>query len=100
MQLLLNQIKIVLMKHRIEVKILGQIQGVGFRLFIARKARELGIVGFAQNMPDGSVEIIAEGEKEKLKELIKHLQFGPGEIEKITEKWSQFEDEFKEFQVK
>jgi len=88
------------MKHRIEVKIFGQIQGVGFRLFIARKARELGIAGFTQNMPDGSVEIVAEGEEEQLKELIKHLQFGPGKIEKATTQWQRFEEEFKGFEVK
>jgi acylphosphatase len=88
------------MKHRILIKIFGNVQGVGFRLFIARKARELGIFGFVENNSDGSVEIVGEGEENNLKELIKHLQFGPGEIEKVTTQWQRFEDEFKGFEVR
>ena len=82
------------------VTIFGDVQGVGFRFFIAKKARELLISGYVQNLSDGSVEIIAEGEESQLKELVKHLQFGPGEIKKITEKWLRFEDEFRKFEVK
>ena len=39
----------------------GRVQGVGYRYFVLRQAEELGLAGFARNLPDGSVEVIAEG---------------------------------------
>jgi len=39
----------------------GLVQGVGFRWFVARQARALGLTGYARNMPDGAVEILARG---------------------------------------
>jgi len=44
----------------------GRVQGVFFRAFVQRLARQLGISGYVRNLPDGSVEIRAEGEKSQL----------------------------------
>lgn len=63
--------------NRAEFKVYGLVQGVGFRYFVYRKAKELGLVGFAKNLFDGSVLVIAEGEKEKLEKLYNYLKIGP-----------------------
>ncbi len=58
--------------------ILGSVQGVGFRWFVARHARTLGLTGFARNLPDGSVEVVAAGtDMSALSRLETLLQAGP-----------------------
>ena len=47
----------------------GQVQGVGFRWWARVQARELGLVGFARNLPDGRVEICVQGELEAIERL-------------------------------
>jgi acylphosphatase len=60
-------------RYRIE----GRVQGVGFRYFTRRTARGLGIRGQVRNLPDGSVEAIAEGSPEALEALERRLRAGP-----------------------
>lgn len=52
----------------------GQVQGVGFRATAYYFARELNLVGFVKNLPDGRVELMAQGEEENLKKLIEELK--------------------------
>jgi acylphosphatase len=60
------------------IKVYGKVQGVGFRYYTHKKANELGLTGFVQNRPDGSVYIEAEGQEEKLDEFILWCHEGPG----------------------
>jgi acylphosphatase len=55
----------------------GMVQGVGFRWFVARHARSLGLAGFARNLPDGRVEVVVSGPDEALPELERLLHAGP-----------------------
>jgi acylphosphatase len=55
----------------------GQVQGVGFRWFVARHSRRLGLHGQARNLPDGRVEVIAAGSEDGLRELGQLLLAGP-----------------------
>ena len=55
----------------------GQVQGVGFRWFVHRHAARLRLSGWAQNLPDGRVEVVASGPDENLEELEKLLREGP-----------------------
>ncbi len=55
----------------------GIVQGVGYRAFTRKVAKSLGLKGFVRNLPDGRVEVYAEGEEEKLRELLNHLEKGP-----------------------
>lgn len=55
----------------------GTVQGVGFRWFVGRTARRLGLTGFARNLPDGSVEVVAAGSEAALAELAAALAVGP-----------------------
>ncbi|MCH9647881.1 MAG: acylphosphatase [Deltaproteobacteria bacterium] len=55
----------------------GRVQGVAFRAFTRRAARELKICGWARNRPDGTVEIRAWGSEEQLTQLREKVQRGP-----------------------
>jgi acylphosphatase len=55
----------------------GHVQGVFFRATTRDVARDLGIYGFVRNLEDRSVEVVAEGSREKLDELIRFLHEGP-----------------------
>jgi acylphosphatase len=56
----------------------GQVQGVGFRWFVARHARSLGLGGYARNLPDGRVEVVASGDAaEAMARLEELLRAGP-----------------------
>jgi len=55
----------------------GMVQGVGFRWFVARHARSLGLVGYARNLPDGRVEVLVTGPDESLPALEQLLKAGP-----------------------
>ncbi len=62
----------------------GKVQGVWFRAGTQDKAKELGITGWARNLPDGRVEVIACGEKDKVAELHAWLKQGP-ELANVTD---------------
>ncbi len=63
----------------------GRVQGVGFRFTARDRARSLGIVGWVKNLPDGSVEMLAEGEEADLVELLAQLKsFFRGNIHSAT----------------
>jgi len=55
----------------------GRVQGVGFRAFVADAARNLGLAGLARNLPDGRVEVVAEGLPRDLDALESELRTGP-----------------------
>lgn len=55
----------------------GLVQGVAFRHFTKVKARELGLTGFVRNLPDGRVEVWAEGPRAAVEELVRWLDRGP-----------------------
>lgn len=55
----------------------GRVQGVGFRWFVEREARTLGLAGWVRNRPDGTVEVLAMGNHEQLSRLHSRLRQGP-----------------------
>ena len=55
----------------------GRVQGVGFRIFVAREATALGLAGWTRNLPDGRVEVVASGREDTLLQLEKALARGP-----------------------
>ena len=55
----------------------GRVQGVGFRDFTQRRAAELGVTGWVRNQPDGTVEVVAEGDRETLERFLAFLWRGP-----------------------
>ena len=55
----------------------GGVQGVGFRFFVQNKATALGLTGWARNLDDGSVEVLAVGAESRLSDLAAALHAGP-----------------------
>ena len=55
----------------------GRVQGVGYRFFAMRAARELGLNGWVRNLPDGSVETFAEGDDAAMEQYLARLRSGP-----------------------
>ena len=55
----------------------GRVQGVGFRFFVTRTAARLGVTGWTRNLPDGRVEVMAQGDRETLEALKADLSIGP-----------------------
>jgi Acylphosphatases len=65
------------MKARAEIIVEGLVQGVGYRAFAKRVADKLGLKGYAENLPDGTVKIIVEGEKDQIEDFIEECRRGP-----------------------
>jgi acylphosphatase len=61
----------------LHVEIRGHVQGVGFRWFVRERARALAVAGWVKNLGDGSVEIVASGPDNALRELLALVKEGP-----------------------
>lgn len=61
----------------VQIRITGKVQNVGFRNFAKRKADEHKIKGYVKNAPDGSIEILAEGDDFRLEKFIRECRRGP-----------------------
>ncbi len=61
----------------LKIFISGSVQGIFFRQFIKQKASELGLKGFARNLDDGRVEVVAEGRDENVNEMVTACKKGP-----------------------
>jgi acylphosphatase len=55
----------------------GYVQGVGFRYTLARQAQSRGVAGYAANEPDGTVEVVLEGEPDAVESLVRWCEGGP-----------------------
>lgn len=87
----------------LHVVVHGHVQGVFFRAFIAEKANELGITGYACNLPSGEdVDVLAEGEKGNLEKLIERVKIGPpaARVEKVVTTWSKYTGKYSQFKIK
>lgn len=81
----------------------GRVQGVFFRDFTSRHARELGLTGYVRNLPDRkAVEIQAEGERKQVERLIEYLKVGPpaAKVEKVVADWSEYTGSYSSFNVR
>ncbi|MEM6428906.1 MAG: acylphosphatase [Deinococcota bacterium] len=63
------------------VLITGEVQGVGYRAFVQRHAKDRDISGYAENLDDGRVEVVAEGYQDDLEQLLHQLKRGPAHAE-------------------
>ena len=79
----------------------GKVQGVFFRANTQKKSLELGLHGYAKNLPDGNVEVVAQGDEEKINELIQFIKNGPGisKVKEIKIKHKELEN-FNKFEIK
>ncbi|KPJ72958.1 acylphosphatase [Parcubacteria bacterium DG_74_1] len=89
-------------KSRIRIFVSGSVQGVFFRSQTKNKAEELGLFGWVRNLTDGRVEILAEGEREKLEKLVDWARKGPdsARVDGLQIDWQEFKGEFEDFEIK
>ena len=87
---------------RLKAVIKGEVQGVGFRWSVQRQAHQLGLTGYAENLPDGSVRVEAEGAPDRLDQLEVFLGQGPrwAEVESLDSQRSPATGEFHRFEAR
>lgn len=80
----------------------GLVQGVFFRDNTRLKAEELGVTGWVRNLSDGRVEIMAEGEKEKVEELVEWVKKGSSaaRVDNLDVEWQEYVEEFASFEIR
>ncbi|MBI4394794.1 MAG: acylphosphatase [Candidatus Omnitrophica bacterium] len=90
------------MKKQVRLIISGIVQGVFFRASAASIARSLELRGFARNLSNGDVEIVGEGEEEKLKRLIEWCRKGPSgaRVDDLEIEWKEISGQFEQFQIR
>ncbi len=76
---------------RLTVSIRGRVQGVGFRWWTRSKALELELAGWARNLADGRVEVVAEGPSSRCRALLEALRGpgAPGRVDAVVERFEQ-----------
>ena len=84
-----------------EIKVTGLVQGVGFRHFCFRTARDLDLKGYVRNDPDRSVLIIAEGDRSLIESFINSLKVGPSfsNVKDVTIRWLKFSGRYDSFSI-
>ncbi len=87
---------------RARLRVRGLVQGVGFRYFLAHTARQLGLRGYVQNCPDGSVEAVVEGSRDAVERVIAHARIGPpaARVQTVEVHWEAPTGEFASFEIR
>lgn len=88
---------------RLTAWVRGQVQGVGFRWFTRANALRIGeLVGFASNLDDGRVQVVAEGPRAGCQELLEWLRTGdtPGRVDGVTEIWDTPRGGYETFEIR
>ncbi len=90
------------MKVNVTILARGVVQGVGFRFFVDRKAREYGLCGWVRNLPSGEVEMEVEGERGLVEDFIDEIKVGPrmARISGIVVRWNKDLKDHKDFRIK
>jgi acylphosphatase len=79
----------------------GRVQAVGYRDFVQRNAKEHSVIGVVENKPDGTVEVIAQGTPDDLKEFIERLHEGSvlANVNSVSVEWRSPTKRFEDFTV-
>lgn len=84
------------------LRIKGYVQGVFFRANIRDMAQGLGLTGWVRNLPDGSVDVVFEGQRDLLKEAVRWCHKGPSGamVKEVEENWLEYTGEFEGFEIR
>ncbi|HPF71406.1 MAG TPA: acylphosphatase [Candidatus Krumholzibacteria bacterium] len=87
---------------RVEIRVRGRVQGVAFRHWTCREAARLGVTGWVRNEPDGSVRIVAEGDRAVLLQLAAWAARGPdhARVDSTEVAWADAAGSFTGFDVR
>lgn len=89
-------------EQRLQARVEGRVQGVCFRHYTSKRARELNLKGWVRNEDDGSVLVLAEGPRSDLDELLKFLHHGPehAHVQHVATEWQDYSGDLTPFSVK
>ena len=84
------------------VVISGLVQGVGYRWFVTRKAKEYNLTGYVKNLYNGDVEVEAEGQRAMILDFVRDLRVGPrsGHVTDMKIDWGEYKGRYGSFEVK
>jgi acylphosphatase len=87
---------------RVHLKIEGRVQGVYFRASTVAQAQRLGATGWVRNCSDGSVEVLAEGARERIEKLIEWCRHGPegAHVSRVQAEWEKPQNDFAGFGIR
>ncbi len=90
------------MKKRLVAVVMGTVQGVGYRFWAIQRAEALGLTGYVQNMPDGNVKVVAEGDDDNLRQFAELLKRGPAGafVREVVATYVTATEEFWDIRVK
>ena len=88
-------------RRRLEARVRGRVQGVGFRYFVQREAQRLSLSGWVRNLRSGDVQVMAEGSEEDLQTLLQLLRKGPpmAWVERVDYDWKEPRGERGSFEI-
>jgi acylphosphatase len=88
-------------QKRVQLIVRGRVTGVYFRAASQREAKRLGITGWVKNRNDGSVELVAEGDEDTIKEIIAWAHHGPSaaRVDGVEVRWRSYAGEFADFRI-
>jgi len=87
---------------RLHLIVSGRVQGVAFRAYTQGEARTLGLTGWVRNLPNGQVEILAEGSPKGLEKILQWASSGgppSAQVRQVETTWGPFLGEFSEFSI-
>ena len=87
---------------RLQLRVHGRVQGVFYRLSAQTEARRLGLTGWVRNCPDGTVEMVAEGDRAALEQLLSYCWKGPAaaRVDEIETDWGETTGEFFDLELR
>ncbi len=86
----------------VRATVYGRVQGVFFRTFVEEHAQQLDLRGYVRNLPSGYVEVVAEGERERVEKLVGYLKRGPPAaiVRRVVTSWSEYTGYYSSFRVR
>lgn len=87
---------------QVHMYISGFVQGVGFREYVRKQARKMGVNGWTRNLTDRRVEVLAQADEELLKKFVKIASRGPflAEVKSVSIEWQELSEQFTSFDRK
>lgn len=86
----------------LHANVYGRVQGVFFRAFVLKWAKHLDLSGYVRNLANGSVEVMVEGERSKVNELLDYVKTGPpsATVNKVVTRWAQYSGDYQSFSIR
>jgi acylphosphatase len=88
--------------HEINCVITGKVQGVAYRAYVQDAATELEVFGWVRNLPDGTVEVVAQGPQDLLKDFVEYLHEGSlmAKVDSVAIDWRTARQLLDDFSIK